>query len=187
MEAQEEIDEFTLQLSLGKAEAKEKFEEVKRAFRKKVVEFKELIDSQPVKSISKSLKQKVETLELQLALGKAETREEFSEQKQKIQHLISEMENDVASWFQEIDVPSSISHEIEKFKLKLEVLKLKFDLKKFELKDDFKDSMSTAKREIEKISSRVKSKMNEGKRKYSDFSEEIGEAYGHIKSAVKKL
>ncbi len=41
---QQELDSLAVQLSLGKAEAKDKFEEVKKQIRKSIQEFKITID-----------------------------------------------------------------------------------------------------------------------------------------------
>jgi len=45
--AQQEIDDLALQLALGKAEAREKFQEVKKEFRHHVAEFKILMKDMP--------------------------------------------------------------------------------------------------------------------------------------------
>lgn len=185
--AQKEIDEFVLQVSLGKAEAREEFEKIKNEFRIKLREFRQLLDDFPHKVITPEVKQKIEELELQLALGKAETKDEFEKQKGNLTKAILSIENTIKVWMKDAEHSSTFDHEIEKFKLKLEILRLKFNLKKFEVKDDFREQMATTKREIEKIAELAKSKLKEGKMKYKDFTAEISNGYDQLKKAVKRL
>ncbi len=185
--AQKEIDEFVLQVSLGKAEVREEFEKIKKEFRSKLDSFRQLLNDFPHKDITPEVRQKIEELELQLALGKAETKEEFEKQKASLTKTILSIENAIKDWLTDAEHTSNFDHEIEKFKLKLEILRLRFNLKKFEIKDDFTEQMTSAKREIEKITESAKSKWVERKMKYKDISKEIAKGYDQLKEAVKRL
>ncbi|MGE0771920.1 MAG: hypothetical protein AB7K37_09440 [Cyclobacteriaceae bacterium] len=186
IEAQRELDELAVQLALGKAEAKLKFEEVKAEFKSKLADFRKLLDEAP-DSIPAKVKQGLEKLELQLALGKAETRDAFEEQKDKLLAGVAHIEKEIKDWLDEFGSTSAIGHEIEKFKLKLEILRLKFNLKKFEISDDFHESMSNARRAIQKIGTAADAKLERGRRNMYDFGEEMAEAYQHLRKAVKNL
>jgi hypothetical protein len=132
--AQQELDELVVQFALGKAEGKEKFEEIKKEFRQRVAEFKQLLDAPAAGLLTPETRRKIEELELQLALGKAESKELFEEQKKKILKTLSHVEAEIKTWINSGRLPDDFSHDIEKFKLKLEIIRLKFDLKKFEAK-----------------------------------------------------
>ena len=85
-----ELEAAQVQLALGKAEAKDKVEEVKS-------KFKDLVQGAKNKAYKGEakfdmLKGKLEHLEVQLALGKAEAKEVLAEQKKKISHTIHEIE-----------------------------------------------------------------------------------------------
>jgi len=82
-----ELEDFQLQLALGKAEAGDKVDEVKTKFRTIINDAKQKVNSSDDK-----LKGKLEHLELQLALGKAEAKEVLEEQKKKIAHTIHDIE-----------------------------------------------------------------------------------------------
>lgn len=185
--AQQEIDDLALQLALGKAEAREKFQEVKKEFRHHVAEFKVLVKDMPGSLITPEVRQKIDELEVQLALGKAETKEEFETQKQKLTKTLEYIEHELREWFNETERNTHLGHEFQKFKLKMEILRLKLTLKKFELRDGFKDKMSTARREIEKMGINAKSAMATGKKKYTHFTGEVSTAYSHLKKAIKEL
>lgn len=88
------IEELQLQASLGKAEAIDKFEEVKSGL-KQLIE-KSRLTYFKEKSKLEGLKTKLEHLELQLALGKAETKDTIYEQKQNLLAAIRDVERIIA-------------------------------------------------------------------------------------------
>lgn len=184
---QQELDELVVQFALGKAEGKEKFEEIKKEFRQRVSEFKKLLDEPVAGLLTPEARRKIEELEVQLALGKAESKELFEEQKKKILKTLANVEAEIKEWINSGKLPADFSHDIEKFKLKLEIIRLKFNLKKFEVKDAFKDKMSEARREVEKITNTVKTKLKDGSLKYNDFRDEMSLAYKHLKKALNDL
>lgn len=185
--AQQEIDELALQLALGKAEAKDKFEEIKKEFRTQVGELKNLLETTSDNSLSTEVRAKIEELELQLALGKADSKDLFEEQKKKITKAVTSLEEEIKAQWKKLKSPDFFTHEAEKFKLKLEIIRLRFGLKKFEVKEDYQTTMAAVRREIEKMTSGTKDKLNKGKEKYDDFNDEISLAYKHIKKAVDSL
>jgi tRNA U34 5-methylaminomethyl-2-thiouridine-forming methyltransferase MnmC len=187
LKAQQEIDELVIQFALGKAEGKEKFEEIKKEFRQRVSEFKKLLEIVALDFLTPETRQKIEELEVQLALGKAESKELFEEQKKKIMKALLEVEAAIKPWINSTKLPDNFSHDVEKFKLKLEIIRLKFQLKKFEIKDAFKNNMADARRKIEKISTGIKQKLEAGSFKYDDFRDEMSLAYKHLKKALTDL
>jgi hypothetical protein len=185
LQVQQEIEELALQLSLGKAEAKEKFEEIKNEFTEKVNGLKQFLKSSPEKTIPAVLKLKLEALELQLKVGKAETKEAFDLQRTALIEATIALENEIQAALEKLEASSYFHHEAEKFMLKLEILRLKFGIKRFEIKDAFRTGMERAKKSIHQFVGKAK-KM--GSRKPTiDFKEEIAEGYKHLKSAVKNL
>lgn len=99
--AKQEMEELSLQFSLGKAEAADKFEELKKDFMSKVQEWKTVGEQMKNSGQEKSgeLKTKLEELQVQLALGKAEAKELFNDQKKKIMKSISELESEIKKRF----------------------------------------------------------------------------------------
>ena len=78
-------------------------------------------------------------------------------------------------------------HEAEKFKLKLTILQLAFALKRLQVKDDFRQRMSEAKKGIEAVTEKVNERMKAEKAKLNDFRDEFQMAYSHMKNAIEKL
>jgi hypothetical protein len=185
LKAQQEIDELVLQLSLGKTEAKEKFEEIKEDFTKRVNELKQFLKSAMDKPVPVALKSKLEELELQLKEGKADTKAAFDLQRAALIEATIALENEIRKALEKIETSDYFHHEAEKFLLKLEILRLKFGIKKFEIKDAFRTRMAKAKKSIHGFADKA---TKIGTRKnHTGFRDEIAEAYKHLKSAVKNL
>lgn len=184
LQAQQELDELTVQLALGKAEAHDKFEEVKLEFRMKVAEFRNQVREMR-DMIKPEVLQKLDELELKLALGRAESKEVYQEQKQKIKLALANLEHEWNQGIHKVDTDFFI-HEAEKFRLKLDILRLRFELKAFQVKDSYRSTTINVKRELEKIATRVQQKLHMGTR-YADFKDELSLAYEHLKKAVHEL
>ncbi|MBK7669309.1 MAG: hypothetical protein IPJ32_19385 [Sphingobacteriaceae bacterium] len=89
-QAAAELEALQVQAALGKAEAKDKAEELKGKFNDLIQDAKVKVDKGEAKF--EKLKGKLEHLEVQLALGKAEAKEVIAEQKKKISNTIHEIE-----------------------------------------------------------------------------------------------
>lgn len=87
------LEELQLQAALGKAELSDKWEEMKKESREEYHEIKHDVNATIEKGGEKwnELKAKLEHLEVQMALGKAETKEVIEEQRKKINKAIAEV------------------------------------------------------------------------------------------------
>lgn len=186
MEAQREIDELVLQLALGQAEARDKFEEAKKDFSTRVAEFKATSLGAHAAYASKELKMLLEELEVQLALGKADSKEKFEEQKKKIEAVVAKVRAEFKRLKSEVLDKEQFEHEFEKFKLKLEVLRLRFELKKFEVRDAFKEGMQEAKKKIEQTASNLKEALST-ETKLKSFRKEVKDMYKHLRKVIQSI
>jgi hypothetical protein len=185
LRAQQELDELIVQLALGKAEAADKFEEVKKEFASQVADFKKDAKKIYGQELSEETKKKIEQLEWQLAKGKATSKEIFEEQRKKILEAIREIEQDLREWIKRSDVPHYFDHEIEKFKLKAEILWLKFGLKKFEIKEDVRNKILEAKKEVAEVAENVKESIDYGVEKMDEWKSAVAKAYHKFRDAIK--
>jgi vacuolar-type H+-ATPase subunit E/Vma4 len=87
------LEGLQVQVALGKAELYEKLEDIKKETKQKINEIKTDINSavEDKKENYQHVKAKLEHLELQLALGKAETAEELIKQKKKLMEAIKDV------------------------------------------------------------------------------------------------
>src|SRR6187399_1492873 len=92
--AETELDELRLKIALGKMNGADLFEDMKKELRDS---FHEITNELQVegKEVTESVRENVETLQLQLALGKAEALEAYEDQKSKISNAIQRLEQNV--------------------------------------------------------------------------------------------
>jgi hypothetical protein len=181
-----EIDELRVQLALGKAEAKELYEINKKRFHASVQEmentFRELRKDEAILPLVNAM----ETLRVQLALGKAETKELFEEQYDKIYKALNQLELQLKSNKTINENYARLHLELEKFKIKLELFALHYKLKKISAQFNFENRKAELAEKLDGIKAKMLLKQKEGKEKWENFQEEIKEAYNHLKSAFNQ-
>ena len=185
--AQQEIDELALQLSLGKSEAKEKLEEVKKEFVRGISTLKKSLQSALDQPIPLALKMKFEAVELQLQVGKVQSKESFDSQIKTLIAATIALEEEIKSLLHKMEVKGYFGHEIEKFLLKLEILRLKFGIKKFEIKEGFRSEMDIVRKSIESFRENAKKLKALPAAAYDDIKTEISSNYKSLRNAIKKL
>jgi hypothetical protein len=186
-QAQQELDELAVQLALGKAEARDAFEHMKKDFRTRISEFRQTPAAETWHRVSDSLRVVLDDLEVRLAVGAANTQELFEEQREKLEEALMRLEQLLEEKFEASVDRENLKHEIEKFRLKLEILKLRFALARFVVKDSFRHGMRDVRDKISSLKSRVQHTFSSGKGRFEDFNDEIKEIYKHLRKAVKSL
>lgn len=177
-----ELEEFRMQLALGKAQASEKYEEIKKKLNEIIHEVKLKINDS--KENVNEVRAKLEELQLQLALGKADTKDAFEAQKKKILKSVHDIETLIKENSVTAKLYSKLSIEMEKFKIKLEILQLRFSLEKLDVRDEFEAKKADFLKKVEEIKKNGLAR-DTGK-SWEHFSSEINEAYIHLKKAFIK-
>lgn len=183
VEAQRELDELTLQLALGKAEAKEKFEEIKKQFSVRLNNFRKVLTSQKIESLSKEIATKLDELEKVLNAGKVEDKEMFVAQKKLIMKSLIAFENEIKRRLPGNMETRHFSHEIENFKLKMEILRLKFVLKRFAIEDDIKSNIDETRRKVTKLIEKAREKVIVGRRRIIEVKKDLKKSYQKTQKA----
>lgn len=171
-----EIGNFQVQLALGKAEARDEYEKLKKNLRAKVHGVTGKIAGASKKHTD-NIQSLFDDLRVQLALGKADSRDEFLVQKRKILSALTKLDAALSALPHDSDFRMSMRNEIEKVRIKLDILRLHYRFSEM-------NAESTGKR-ITDLKDRV-SKMKDN----ATFIEEIGKvereidsAYNHLKKA----
>jgi hypothetical protein len=180
-----EIEEFRLQLALGKMEAHDLYEETKDKFNEYLRD--SMSKAQKFASgaaeIGLQVKAGFETLQLQLALGKAETKEAFEEQRQRIVHALHELEVKIRNQKVLNEYYSALLIELNKFKIKLDILKLRYELRKLEASAQFEDRKKELTNYLENIRSKFLKPSYTAADKLNHIHDELGLAFQHLKKA----
>jgi hypothetical protein len=184
---QQKIEELILQLSLGKSEASEVFEDIKKRFRKRISDFKRLHIDKTGEATENSLGFLLDELMLRISLGKSEAADSFLRQKRKILKAIHEIENKIKEDKALEEIALELKLETELFRIKTEIVTLKVSNYALITSDKIKHVLSLASGKINKLSEVMLKKWNGTNTKYSDFSREIDFALRHFKNSVKVL
>lgn len=187
MTAQQELDELAIQLALGKAEAKDKFEEVKSDFKFRLNEFKFTTIGKILGMAAERMQAHVEELEDHLTTGKAESRIVFEAQLIKILDSLKSLELEIKERLPKTEDIHMFQYEVEKFKLKLGILRLRYELNKLELRDEFYDGLAAARKVINTIKKSAKEKVNAGAETLNEFKVEVEEVFVHLRKAIAAL
>ncbi|MFI5163875.1 MAG: hypothetical protein ACHQHP_01365 [Bacteroidia bacterium] len=180
-----ELEKFRLQAALGKAEASDVYEEAKKQFNKYVQEAKIYLDN--VKGLAKEkaieLKTALEILQVQLALGKAESKEVFEAQWKKISKALNELEMLIRKNKTTDEYYAKLLMEVEKFKIKMDILKLRYELNKLDAREEFEEKKKDFSERLSVLKKRLIRKEEEAENKWEHFRDEISDAYSHLKKA----
>jgi hypothetical protein len=181
-----ELEEFRLQAALGKAEARDVYDDAKKKFNRYIHESKIKLDSAKitVKDKSIQLRTLLETLQVQLALGKAESKEAFESQRKKIAKAINELEVFISNNKLANEYSTKLLLEAGKFRIKLDILKMRYELNKLETRIKLEDKKKDLAKKISEVKKRLLN--NEVEVGWEHFKDEISDAYSHFKKAFVK-
>jgi len=180
------LEEFQTQFSSGKMDAVDAFEKQKETFKKLVITLKENLEktTDAAKENVTSLKAKLEELQVQLSLGKADGTDAFEEQKKKIELAMHEVFVEGKKFFntnfdhamQQFDNTSQI------FKTGLEIMKLQFALGKMDSKDKVDEFQKAMTEKMNEMTVHFKQAQEIGKANLEVWSTLMKENYEKMKS-----
>ena len=195
-----ELDDLDVQISLGEEEYVEAFEEQKSRFLGWINEANASIQGQAEKyGVDEKLnavKAKFEELQLQLALGKAESKEAFEEQRKKIENTLQNCNQAFDEYKSQAgekagDLGEGFQQQLENFRTKLDVYRLHFALGSADAQDELAEKKKELKSRVlemrEKAEKKGEETVGEMEEKWDGVKEELSEAYDHFKGALKRL
>lgn len=177
--AADELEKFQLKAGLGKMEALEAYEELKKKYAHYTNELK--IKADQGKETLKDLQSKFQELQVQLNLGKAETVEAFKEQQKKIMLAIHEVKVAIENNPTVIKAYTMLLAALEQLKIKLEILEKELQ----PMKEKLSAQYETRKAQVEDAINNFKNKFKDTDfdQKMGTFQKEMGLAYEHFKKA----
>ena len=152
------IEGLEVQLALGKAEAEDWLEEEKKKFSAFIERAKDAVEK--AENIGKEKKEELitkgEELQVQLALGKAETREAFETQKSKIDVAMKNFQNGLRTIDDKLsDIPGLLTKAGGQINSKLEAFEVQFELAKAESKDILEEKKKEISNQIKKLKKKL--------------------------------
>ena len=176
-----ELEEIQLKVALGKSEAKDKYDEIKKRMNLFIHDSKSTIKSGKEKV--DEIHAKFDELRVQLSLGKTETLEAFQAQKKKLLLTIHDLEVKIKSNETLNRMYAFVLIEIEKFKVQLEAIEQKLA----EGKEGAKAAFEKGKEEFNLFVDKLKDRFTKKEEtQWEHFQGEVSQAFGHFKAAFKK-
>lgn len=178
-----ELEEFRVQVALGKAEAHDAYEDAKKKLNHILHDTAQRFTANgtTTKDVVQELTAMFQTLQVQLALGKAETREVFEAQRLKISHALQRLEKYIENTELVAELKETLHREIHKFNIKLEILKLRYELNKIAVHEEFEIRKDEFSKTLDAIAGKLRAKEMKAEQKWEHFRDEITEAYNGMK------
>ena len=188
---QTRLEELRLQLALGEMDAADEFEELKKRYRKHFEAFRKKLDEMESSEIVTELKTTLEELRVQLALGKAESKEAFDEQKAKLKRLMARLRQGARKMQREhkgdFDQWNELLEDVmENLALHLDMLKLQFHLGKAEAKEKIKEKRKEMEERMRKLNERLDKLAAAGKEKWDEIYKDLSVMYNDLRDNMKR-
>lgn len=175
-----QLEDLQVQLALGKAEAADAYEDAKKKFRTHLQGAKrKLLDTEA--GIENSVLSSFGELEVQLALGKAETVEQFNEQKKNILKLVNRINKILHGKPTGNPTDEKFRHDLETFRLKLELLEVHYDLGKMDARDTLEEKKHELQSVLAKLKVRYGLQKEETRSDFEKWDDELQKAYKSLK------
>lgn len=130
LKAEADLQTFRVRLSLGKMEARDVFEDLKKELHGLAHKAKTLANDIRASEDLRPLVNALEHLQVQLSLGVAEGRREFEQQKRKIYAALRALENDLEQAAAHSEELARVKKQFGKLRTKLGLLALHWKLRK---------------------------------------------------------
>lgn len=183
---QQELDLLAVQLSLGKAEAKDKVNEAKAELKRKIHDLKVWFATEYEENSewAKTTNLILDDLDSKL-IDSAE--DHFETSKRDILSALEKLENQIKKnpAAQKLSILFTVYSE--KVRLQFEILEQNIEGKKLEVSENFKEKLDEVRKKIDSIIERFDEKKAEADMKLEVFKDEIGVVYDHMKKAFRAL
>lgn len=200
---QEEIDQIDVDLDTDADGISESFENQKAKLNSFLASSIDSMGKLVGEDNSNMIKGKLEELQLQLNLGKAETSDLFEEQRKKLENKISEAEQYFSTIKEDENHKynsqiTAVDNVFNSFKTRMEVFRLHYALAKADAGDELEEAKGNVKTKLNELKLKMDKRKSEatekskdvaeqGEAKWDDFSKDMTEAFGNISSAIKGL
>lgn len=189
----EELEELRQQVEARTEEqVAENLETHKSSFMSFIDKSMETIDSVLSGDAALKARQSLDELRVQLALGKAESKEALEEQKQKLDSALHDAETRYASLKEGSNDDfhkwtAEFGEWKEKLQTRMDIAKLQYSLGKAEAKEEMEKKRQGLSKQLQSMKEQLDNIEDKGEEKMEEFTKEISESFSHFKKAVKGL
>lgn len=183
---QQELDLLAVQLSLGKAEAKDKVNEAKAELKRKIHDLKVWFATEYEENSewAKTTNLILDDLDSKLIDS---VEDHFETSKRDILSALEKLENQIKKNPAAQKISILLTVYSEKVRLQFEILEQNIEGKKLEVSENFKEKLDEVRKKIDSIIERFDEKKEEADLKLEVFKDEIAVVYDHLKKAFRAL
>jgi len=185
-------EHLNVQLHLGAEETKDEFEKQKRNLNDWIdIQSKKLHN---VKDISHEkalqIKTAMEELQVQAALGKAETEDALKEQQMKLSNDIHNLKLLINKNFSRVkgnttELLEEINETLDDYHTRFDLFRLQTHLSKMGANESWNEKKKELSAKLNDLGARIERKKEKASERMDDFSDEMSEAWSHIRKAFK--
>lgn len=184
------LEEMQVQFGLGKMEAADAFEKQKENLRHLVVMLKENIDKSTdiAEENATKLKARLEELQVQLNLGKADSQDAFEAQRKKIELALHEVYvSGKAAYNNKFNYMMHLfDNNTQAFKTGLEIVQMQFSLLKMDVKDDAEKVRKEMNHKMQEFYSYAEKAQQITKDNIEQWNKQLHEGYEKMSSWAKE-
>jgi len=183
-------DDLRVQLHLGSEELSKKFEEQKKEILDWSKETRTSLKSE-ASIASTEMRTKLEELEVQASLGKAESKEAIQEQRKKLTSLIREANEASIKLMGDSkkkvrQIAAKADSNFDEWHTRFDLLRLQLSLGAADASDEWKEKKEDLNKSIRNLESKLGEMSQETEEGWTNFKGEISEAWTHVKKAFSK-
>lgn len=173
--AQEEIDSLRVKATLGRMDASDVLYEMSKDMSHNLQALSKELRNEG-SELSKKVEDYMERIRYQVTLGKAEAGKVYVKRKEDMRRTMVEFDH----WLKNEGLGLSpetrlrIQNELEKFRLKLDILRIRYELGRLEARDVMQEKQDRFKQEFDQISSSVRTEWDHTK---DELSAKLSSAY----------
>lgn len=187
-----------LQLTLGRADALQRVDEQREKLRKLTEAMKPRLDALDAMSdeARARIQGALEHLQVQLALGRAETRDAYLEQREKLHQAIRNLEERLAQAAETggAEVGPKLTEELQTFarmadrlQVELEALELQFEVRAESARNQLTDARHTLTLQVQSFRRQLAEQRAKTKERLARSEAELAQAASHVKEAFARL
>lgn len=184
------VEGLNVQLHLGKADAEKAFEEQKANLRDWTVKMSSRLDE--AKELNKDqlakIRQTLEELRVQAALGKATSEDLLREQQKELKKRLEQLRSDIDLVFGTGKEHSDafleeLSLRLHDYQVKFDIFKLQLQLAKMEGEQEWENRRKEAEIKLQEFQKDLEKRAEEASGKLENFSKEMSQAWKHVRKA----
>lgn len=188
-EIQVELEDFQVQLSLGKMEARDLYIQLQDEYKQFIREFKEkLHQAKNIKNERlEEINNKIDELEVLVKESKEDdTKEKVLTRLQQLKTSAGNLQLLLKDKTGFNEAAASVSYQLQKLAIKLTMLTLFYKLGKVEWKHKWTEQKREFDKKMEKLESSIAKKKEAASEWWTHFKDEVEEAFEHLEKAIRQ-